>query len=168
MICKLNPEGWERKGVGEKVFQKERLTHTAVWNIAVVSAYKKSLNFLVRDIDVFMIRHLLARIYIFVSNLSPLLHDVLHLPTMAIYCVHRPEFLSQICFLINWYWSFKTQIKGQLLLLPQVGPITSSFVTRLYLDNLLQVSKPLHYIPIECRSWRVAYISYIISQNRVL
>ena len=86
----------------------------------------------------------------------------------GIYCVHSPEFLSQICFLINWYWSFKTQIKGQLLLLPQVEPITSSFVTWLYLDNLLQVSKPLLYIPIECRSWRVAYISSIISQNRIL
>lgn len=168
MICKVNPEGWERKGAGEKVFQKEGLTHTAVWNIAVVSADKKSLNFLVRDIDVFMIRHLLAHIYIFVSNQSPLLHDVLHLPTMAIYCVHSPEFLSQICFLINWYRSFKTQIKGQLLLLPQVEPITSSFVTRLYVDNLLQVSKPLLYIPIEWRSWRVAYVSSIISQNRIL
>ena len=132
MISKLNPERWERKRVGEKVFQKEGLSHIAVWDIAMVSSQKRSLSSLVWDSDVFRIILLLA------SPVSLLCWWCFAPCCHCIYCVHSPEFLCQICFLIIWYWSFKAWIEGQVLLCPQVELITSSFVIPLYIAQLVK------------------------------
>ena len=118
----------------DKKCSRKRLSHIAVWDIAMVSSQKRSLSSLVWDSDVFRITLLLA------SPVSLLCWWCFAPCCHCTYCVHSPEFLCQICFLIIWYWSFKAWIKGQLLLRPQVELITSSFVIPLYIVQL--VKKP--------------------------
>ena len=92
MISKLNPEGWERKRVGEKVFQKEGLSHTAVWDIAMVSSHNRNLSSLVWDSDVFRITLLFASpVSLLCWCFAPCFH--------CTYCVHSPEFL---CQMLSW------------------------------------------------------------------